>query len=241
MFRIIIKEKYEELGAEANSLMRELLQRKTDAVIGLATGSSPLGLYRAMIEDCQNKLTDYQKVVTFNLDEYIGLPVGHPESYRSFMDRNLFTGLNLKLENIHLPFAKNCDDEVACRAYDELIAHYSIDLQVLGIGSNGHIGFNEPKTSFSTLTHIVELTKRTRLDNQRFFDNLDEVPTHAITMGIATIMQAKKHVLLASSANKAQAIYDMINGPITDEVPASILQNHPDVVVILDKEAAGKL
>ena len=241
MFRIIIKEKYEELGAEANRLMRELLQNKADAVIGLATGSSPLGLYRAMIEDCQNKLTSYEKVVTFNLDEYIGLPAGHPESYRAFMERNLFSGLNLKPENIHLPFARDCADEEACLAYDELINHYKVDLQVLGIGSNGHIGFNEPKSSFSSLTHIVELTQRTRLDNQRFFDSLDEVPTHAITMGIATILQAKKHVLLANGANKAQAIYDMINGPITDEVPASILQNHPDVVVILDKEAAGKL
>jgi len=241
MFKIIIKEKYEDLGVEANLLIRDLLQKKEDAVIGLATGSSPLGLYKAMIDDCQNKLTSYQKVVTFNLDEYIGLPIEHPESYRSFMERNLFCGLDLDPDNIHLPFAKDAEDEEACLTYEELIRRYNIDLQVLGIGTNGHIGFNEPKTSFDSPTHIMELTKRTRLDNQRFFDSLDDVPTHAITMGIATIMKAKKHVLLANGVNKAQAIYDMINGPISDEVPASILQKHPDVVVILDKEAAGKL
>ena len=241
MFKIIIKEKSEELSVEANLLMRELLQKKEDAVIGLATGSSPLGLYQAMIEDCKLNLTDYKNVVTFNLDEYIGLPVGHPESYRSFMERNLFSGLNLKPENIHLPFAQNGEDVQACVNYDELIRNFNIDLQVLGIGSNGHIGFNEPPTSFASTTHIVELTKRTRLDNQRFFNSMDEVPTHAITMGIATIMQAKRHILMAFGANKAQAIYDMINGPVTEEVPASILQKHPDVVVFLDKEAAGKL
>jgi len=241
MFKTLVKNDYQELSETANSYIRQLLQEKPAAVIGLATGSSPLGLYGQMITDCENQVTSYQDVVTFNLDEYIGLPKEHPESYISFMYKNLFDHVDIKKENVHLPDAKDADDLAACDEYEELMSKYQVDIQVLGIGSNGHIGFNEPGTDFDSLTHIVELTKRTRLDNQRFFASLDEVPTHAITMGIATILKAKKIVLVANGANKAQAVFDMINGPATQDVPASVLQKHPDVVVILDKDAAGKL
>ena len=241
MFKIIIKENYEELSRAANELFRRLLTQNPEAVIGLATGSSPLGLYREMAADCKNGLTDYSFCTSFNLDEYIGLAPDHPESYRAFMFRNLFSLINIDPEKINIPQAIGSADLAACAAYEELLREKQIDLQLLGIGSNAHIGFNEPGSSFASRTHIVELAKRTRLDNQRFFASLDEVPTHAITMGIANILDAKTIVLLASGQNKVQAVYDMINGPVTEEVPASILQKHPDVVVILDEEAAAKL
>ena len=241
MIKVITKDSYDELSEAANLVVRELLTAKPQAVIGLATGSSPLGLYGQMIKDNQTQLTDYRQVVTFNLDEYIGLAKDHPESYRTFMERNLFSLINIKEENTHVPSAVDGDDQNACLAYENLMSEYNIDLQVLGVGSNAHIGFNEPGTPFESLTHIVELAQRTRLDNQRFFNSLAEVPTHAITMGIASILKAKKILLVASGSNKAQAIYDMINGPISPEVPASILRQHPDVVVVIDKEAAAKL
>jgi len=241
VFNIIIKEDYRQISEAANEIVRELLAKKQDAIFGLATGSTPLGLYSAMIADNEQNITDYQKVVTFNLDEYIGLPDKHPQSYKSFMEENLFSKINIKLGNTHLPLARDSQDLRACQDYEELLADYVIDIQVLGIGANGHIGFNEPGTAFDSFTHIVELAKRTRLDNQRFFSSLDEVPTHAITMGIATIMKAKKIILLASGENKAQAVFEMINGPIVEEMPASILQKHPNVIVLLDKAAASKL
>ncbi len=241
MFKIIVKSNYEEVSAEANKYVRELLIKKPNAVLGLATGSSPVGLYKCMITDNKDGITNFEDVVTFNLDEYIGIPQDHSQSYYTFMYENLFSQINIKDENVHLPHANNDTDTVACDKYEELMAKYEVDIQVLGIGSNAHIGFNEPGTKFNSTTHIVELTKRTRLDNQRFFDSLEEVPTHSITMGIASITRAKQIVMVAVGANKAQAVYDMINGTMNESVPASVLQQHQDVIVILDEEASSKL
>lgn len=241
MFRIVVKNSYEEVSKEANKYIRNLLVKKPNSVLGLATGSSPIGLYKQMIVDFKAKVTDYSQVVTFNLDEYIGLPNKHPESYISFMQRNLFSHINIQARSVHIPYAHSAEDNKAGLKYEELLSSQQVDIQVLGIGANGHIGFNEPGTPFNSITHITKLAKRTRLDNQRFFNSLEEVPTHAITMGIATIMKSKEIVLIACGSNKAQAVYDMINGPITEDTPASILQQHQNVIVILDEEANSKL
>ncbi|MDD6467562.1 MAG: glucosamine-6-phosphate deaminase [Erysipelotrichaceae bacterium] len=239
MFKIIKVKDYEEMSDKAFDVVKEVVDANPKCVLGLATGSSPVGLYQRMIKDHQENGTSYADVTTFNLDEYCGLPKSHPESYYSFMHRNLFSGLNIPEENIHIP-EDGEDKEAKCKEYDASMESYTVDLQVLGIGSNGHIGFNEPGTAFDTKTHIVTLKESTRQDNARFFDSIDKVPTHAITMGIDTIMHAKKIIIVASGANKADAIYAMIHGPKTTDVPASVLQDHPDVVVVVDAEA-GKL
>lgn len=239
MFKIIKVKDYEEMSDKAFDVVKEVVDANPKCVLGLATGSSPVGLYQRMIKDHQENGTSYADVTTFNLDEYCGLPKSHPESYYSFMHRNLFSGLNIPEENVHIP-EDGEDKEAKCKEYDASMESYTVDLQVLGIGSNGHIGFNEPGTAFDTKTHIVTLKESTRQDNARFFDSIDEVPTHAITMGIDTIMHAKKIIIVASGANKADAIYAMIHGPKTTDVPASVLQDHPDVVVVVDAEA-GKL
>ncbi|MDD3924904.1 MAG: glucosamine-6-phosphate deaminase [Erysipelotrichaceae bacterium] len=241
MFKIIVCENYEEMSKKAFSVIRDIVVENPKAVLGLATGSSPVGLYQLMIEDHQKNGTSYKDVTTFNLDEYLGIAKDHPQSYYTFMHENLFKGLDIKEENIHIPSGSGDVDQQAAN-YESLLADNMIDVQVLGIGRNGHIGFNEPGTPFDALTHIVKLKENTRKDNARFFDSLDEVPTHAITMGSGTIMQrAKKVLMIASGEAKQDAIYNMIKGPITTDLPASILQKHDDVVVILDKAAAAKL
>jgi len=241
MFKIIVRSNYELVSDEANKIMRQLLVSKPDAVLGLATGSSPLGLYKRMIADFENGITDYRKVTTFNLDEYIGLDINHHESYYSFMNRQLFSHINISPKRVHLPVGHSDDLQQECLAYDMAMKDYQMDLQILGLGTNGHIGFNEPMTPFDTETHVVNLSSQTRFDNSRFFESLDEVPKQAITMGIASILRAKKIVLIACGVSKANAIYEMINGTVTEQVPATILQRHPDVVVILDEDAASKL
>jgi len=239
--KIIIVKNYQELSDEANKVMRKVLMENERPVLGLATGSSPIGLYQAMVKDYLAKLTDYQKVVTFNLDEYVGISEDHPESYATFMQNNLFSKVNIKMENVHLPKGNNKDESLSIE-YEKDLAKYQVDIQLLGVGSNGHIGFNEPNTSFDSVTHVVELNESTRKDNARFFNNdISLVPTHARSMGLATIMKAKKILLIASSTNKAEAVNRMINGPITEECPASLLQKHPDVTVILDHDAASLL
>lgn len=241
MFNVIVVKDYQELSQKAFEVVKGVLKEKESPVLGLATGSSPLGLYQAMIDDHKKNQTDYSKVITFNLDEYVGLPREHQESYYMFMHHNLFDHLNIKEEHVHLPSGLG-DLEENSKAYEALMANYQIDLQLLGIGSNGHIGFNEPGTPFDSLTHVVTLKESTRKDNARFFEPLkEEVPTHAITMGIQSVLKAKKILLIASGKNKAQAIYNMLKGPVTPEHPASVLQNHPDVIVIVDKEAASLL
>lgn len=242
MFNVIIVKDYEALSDEAFNVMKEVVTSKEHPVLGLATGSSPIGLYQRMIKDHKDNGTSYKEVVTFNLDEYVGLKKNHSESYYTFMNTNLFSGLDINLNNVHIPVGDSDDLAKECEAYEQAMADFNVDIQLLGIGSNGHIGFNEPGTSFDSLTHIVTLKEKTRVDNARFFDPLgEEVPTEAITMGIATIMKAKKVLLVASGEGKADAIAGMINGPVTEDLPASVLQNHPDVTVIVDEAAASKL
>lgn len=239
--KVIIVKDYQKMSNEAYNFIEELLKEKKDAVLGLATGSSPIGLYKLMVKGYEDGVIDYSKVKTFNLDEYLDLPKEHKQSYYSFMHENLFKGINVLKENINIPKGDGIDHLQDCKMYEELLNKHIIDIQILGIGSNGHIGFNEPGTSFDTTTHLVKLKEKTRLDNQRFFESIDEVPTHAITMGIKSIMKSKKIILLATGKNKAEAIKNMIEGPVDENVPASILQKHDDVVVIIDEQAASLL
>lgn len=237
--KVIKVKNYEEVSKEAFNVMKEVVTNKKDAVLGLATGSSPIGLYDNMIQDHKENGTSYAACQSFNLDEYVGIDRNHEQSYWTFMRENLFHGIDLPEANVHVPYGSTKED---CAAYEKAMEHVAVDVQVLGIGGNGHIGFNEPGTPFSEETHIVELTKKTREDNARFFeDDMNKVPTHAITMGIATIMKAKKILLVASGANKADAVAAMVNGAVDEACPASVLQKHNDVVVIVDEAAAAKL
>lgn len=236
---VIIVKNYDEVSKEAFRVMKEVVTTKPNAVLGLATGSSPIGLYENMIQDHKENKTTYAQCQTFNLDEYVGIAQDHDQSYYTFMHENLFKGIDVKEENIHLPFGSTAQD---CEAYEKAMEKICVDVQVLGIGGNGHIGFNEPGTPFTEETHIVELTQKTREDNARFFeDDANKVPTHAITMGIATIMKSNKILLVASGASKADAVAAMVNGPISVDCPASVLQNHKDAVIIVDEAAASKL
>jgi glucosamine-6-phosphate deaminase len=241
MFTIIVKENTLEMASAAFEVVKEVLDKKPNAVLGLATGSSPIGLYKKMIED--HKLTgrSYKDVVTFNLDEYVHLDRNHSQSYYTFMKEHLFDFIDIDLKNVHIPNGNADDFDAEVKRYEEELSKFHVDVQVMGIGSNGHIGFNEPGTPFSATTHIEALKESTRNDNARFFASIDDVPTHAVTMGIASIMKAKKIVLLASTSYKAKAIAAMIHGPVTEKCPASVLQQHPDVVVIIDKAAASLL
>lgn len=237
--KVIVVKDYDAVSKEAFEVMKEVVTGKEDAVLGLATGSSPIGLYENMIQDHKENGTSYAKCQSFNLDEYVGIDRNHPESYWTFMHKNLFHGIDLPEDKVHVPYGNTKED---CEAYEKAMENVSVDIQVLGIGANGHIGFNEPGTPFTEETHIVELTEKTRSDNARFFDNdINQVPTHAITMGIATIMKAKKILLVATGENKADAVAAMVNGPVDPVCPASVLQNHADVVVIVDEAAAAKL
>ena len=237
--KVIKVKNYDEVSAEAFKVMKEVVANKPEAVLGLATGSSPIGLYENMIKDHKENGTSYAKCQSFNLDEYVGIERNHSQSYWTFMHENLFHGIDLPEDKIHVPYGNTKAD---CEGYEKAMENVSVDIQVLGIGGNGHIGFNEPGTPFTEETHIVDLTEKTRSDNARFFENdINKVPTQAITMGIATIMKAKKILLVASGANKADAVAAMVNGPVDPACPASVLQNHPDVVVIVDEEAAAKL
>lgn len=241
MFNIIIADNYDEVSREAFKIMKETVS-KENPVLGLATGSSPIGLYKKMIADHKSSGTSYKNVLTWNLDEYIGIPRTHEQSYWTFMHENLFNGLDIPEENIHVPVGDAEDEELECKKYEESMKGHTIDLQILGIGADGHIGFNEPGTPFDSLTHLMDLTEQTRKDNARFFDNdIDKVPTKSITMGLGTIMRAKKIVVIATGENKAEAVYGMIKGPVSTDCPASILQKHDDVTIILDKAAAAKL
>ncbi len=241
MIKVIVVKNYDELSKEAFKVMKEVVTTNESPVLGLATGSTPCGLYKEMIKDHKEKGTSYKNVTTFNLDEYIGLPQQHEQTYYTFMHENLFNEIDIAEENIHLPVGDSADSSVECEKYEEAMKNHQVDIQLLGVGSNGHIGFNEPGTAFESTTHIIDLKEKTREDNARFFDSIDEVPTQAITMGISTILRAKKILLIATGANKADAVYDMLKGEVSINCPASALRNHDDVVVILDEEAASKL
>ena len=222
----------------AARLIARLLKEKPDAVLGLATGSTPLRLYRSLIA----MQLDWRRVRTFNLDEYLGLAPEHPQSYHHFMWENLFRHINIRPENVQIPDGLATDVPGFCADYEARIrAVGGIDLQVLGIGSDGHIGFNEPTSSLASRTRIKTLTQRTREDNARFFASAEEVPTHVITMGIGTIMEARTNLLLAFGDQKAQAIAEAVEGAVSAMNPASALQFHRDTRLLLDEAAAGGL
>lgn len=239
--KVIVCKNTEELANEALKVMLDVIKSKENPVIGLATGSSPIGLYNAMIRDHKENGTSYKNVKSVNLDEYVGLGIESDQSYVYFMNDNLFKGIDIDKNNTNLPNGKADDMNAECDRYTALLDSMPQDIQLLGIGGNGHIGFNEPGTPFNSTTHIVELQERTRIDNARFFSSLDEVPTHAITMGIKNIMNAKKILVVANGKSKADAVYSMVKGEITESCPASVLQNHNDVTVIVDEDAASKL
>ena len=241
--KIIRAKDYDQMSRKAANIISAQVIMKPDCVLGLATGSSPLGIYRQLIDWYNKGDVDFSECYSVNLDEYVGLDITSDQSYVYFMHHNFFDSINIRADHTFIPNGKNTDIAAECERYDKQIASLGgIDLQLLGIGRNGHIGFNEPGTPFTEETHIVELTEKTRSDNARFFDNdINQVPTHAITMGIATIMKAKKILLVASGANKADAVAAMVNGPVDPACPASVLQNHEDVVVVVDEAAAAKL
>lgn len=235
---IIIQPTAEEATSVAARIIARLLREKPDAVLGLATGSTPLQLYRELIA---MKL-DWRKVTTFNLDEYVGLESTHQQSYHSFMWKNLFQHVNIPQKNIHIPDGMSRDIPGFCANYEMKIrAKGGVDLQVLGIGTDGHVGFNEPTSSLASRTRIKTLTRQTRRDNARFFGSADKVPHHVITMGLGTIMEARQCVLLAFGVKKARALAATVEGPLAAINPASILQLHPNVKVCLDEPAAAKL
>jgi len=235
---IIIQPTPEAASVVAARIVARLLREKPNAVLGLATGSTPLLLYRELI---RGKL-DFRRVTTFNLDEYVGLPPDHPQSYHQFMWENFFRHINIPKNQVHIPDGMAADIPAFCRHYEEQIAAAGgIDLQVLGIGRDGHIGFNEPSSSLASRTRIKTLTPRTRQDNARFFQRADDVPHHCLTMGIGTIMEARQVLLLAFGKTKARAIAEAVEGPITSMNPASILQMHPVAKVCLDEAAASEL
>ncbi|MGX7200101.1 glucosamine-6-phosphate deaminase [Enterococcus nangangensis] len=204
-------------------------------VLGLATGSTPITLYREMIASDR----DFSTMTSVNLDEYVGLDGTNPQSYRYFMNENLFNQKPFK--ESFVPNGKASDLAAECARYDEVIANHPIDVQILGIGRNGHIGFNEPGTPFASKTHEVQLTASTIEANKRFFDSVEDVPTKAVSMGIASIMSSKNIILMAYGKDKAEAILGTVSGPVTEDVPASVLQNHPHVTIIVDDAAASLL
>ena len=239
---VIIQSSSQEASALGARLVARLVRRKPSAVLGLATGSTPLPLYRDLIRLHREEKLDFGAVTSFNLDEYLGLPPAHPASYHHFMRENLFRHLNIPEENTHIPDGLTTDVPAFCQAYEEAIRMAGgLDLQILGIGGDGHIGFNEPGSSLVSRTRIKSLTPRTRQDNARYFSTEDEIPRHVITMGVGTIMESQEIVLLAFGEGKAEAVAAAVEGPIPASVPASILQLHERATLLLDEAAAGDL
>lgn len=238
---VITVSDYNELSATAGRIITELVRSKPACTLGLATGGTPLGTYQYLVARYRAGEISLKDVQTFNLDEYCELPRSHSQSYYRFMQENLFRHVDLQPENVHIPCTEDCDPQRQCDDYNTLLNDATVDLQLLGIGSNGHIGFCEPGTPFERETFLTTLSEETRLDNQRFFNSLDEVPHSAITMGIANILRARSILLIASGKGKARCIADMVNGPVTEQVPASALQLHGNVTVIVDEEAASLL
>ena len=239
---VIIKKNYEEMSSEAAKLIADRLRKKPNLVLGFATGSTPLGLYKELIRMYKEEGLDFSKVTSFNLDEYVGLPPSHNQSYHYFMYENLFNHININPRYIHVPHGMAKDVNVFCDWYESRIKECGgIDIQILGVGGNGHIAFNEPGSSLGSRVRIKTLTEKTRKDNARFFETMDEVPKFAITMGVGTVMDSKELLLLANGDSKADAIKAAVEGPITAMCPASIVQLHRNVYVVVDKKAAAKL
>lgn len=230
------------VGAAAAQAIAHQVRTKPHSVLGLATGSSPLPLYAELVRRHREELLDFSAVTSFNLDEYVGLTPDHPQSYRHFMQRHLFDHINIPHANTHVPDGMTEEVLSSCEAYEAAIAKAGgIDVQVLGLGANGHIGFNEPTSSLRSRTRFATITEQTRRDNARFFDSIDEVPRHCITMGIATILESRLCLLIATGAGKADAVAAMVEGPLSAFCPASALQLHPTAKVFVDEAAASKL
>ena len=239
--KIIVTKDQKELAVEAWQVMRSVLLQKEDAVLGLATGSTPIGLYDEMAADHEENGTSYRRVRAVNLDEYVGLSPQNDQSYRYFMKKHLFDRIDIDPANTFIEDGLAKDEEAECRRYDEVLRRLPRDIQLLGIGANGHVAFNEPGTPFDLTTHVVTLTQNTIQMNARFFAAESDVPRRAFTMGPKSIMDAKKILLLAVGENKAQAVAAAVHGPVTPDLPASILQLHPDCTLIADEAAASLL
>jgi len=240
--RVIIAKDYDGISRTAASIIAKEIRAKPRAVLGLATGSTPLGTYKELIRMHKEESLDFSGVRTFNLDEYFGLPPEHPQSYHTFMSENFFDYVNVKAENVSIPDGTVTDVESFCAGYEESIRKAGgIDLQLLGIGRDGHIGFNEPGSSLGSRTRLKTLAEETVRDNARFFGGEEKVPRLALTMGIGTILEARKLVMLASGAEKAGAVKNAIEGPLSSQVTASALQLHPQVAVVIDEKAARLL
>ena len=239
--KVIITEDYDTMSARALEIMLDVVKNKPNAVLGLATGTTPLGLYKLMIDDHRRNGTDYGKIKTVNLDEYKGLDGANEMSYARFMRENLFDGLGIAPENTYIENGTASDSDAECARYNGILDALRIDIQLLGLGSNGHIAFNEPGTPFGIETHEVKLAESTVKDNARLFDDPADVPTRAFTMGIKNIMHAERILVLASGANKAKAVFGAVHGSVTEDLPASVLQLHPNCTLIADKAAAELL
>ena len=239
---VIVQKTPEEMSRAAAREVANVLNAKPNAVLGMATGSTPLGLYQELVRLHQRGELDFSHVTTFNLDEYVGLPITHPQSYHQFMHENFFRHINIPAQNIHIPSGTTTNYPAFCAWYERRIRDAGgIDLQILGIGSDGHIAFNEPGSSLSSRTRLKTLARQTIDDNARFFEGRDDVPVYAITMGVGTILEARECILLATGAKKADAIAAAVEGPVTSMITASALQMHPSTRVYVDEPAASKL
>lgn len=239
---IYVEKDYEGMSLRAAQMISIEIKRKKNSVLGLASGNTPLGLYKYWIRMVKAGNLSFRGVTSFNLDEYLGLAPDHPQSYRTFMQEHLFDHIDIEAEHTHVPRGDAKDMAAHCLEYEEMIEQAGgIDIQILGIGQNGHIGFNEPGAPFGKTTHLVELTESTRTVNSRYFAPDEEVPTHAITMGLKSIMNAKQIILLAAGQNKSEAVYQAVMDEVNIDLPASVLQLHPNCVFILDEEAASRL
>lgn len=236
--RVIVCDTYDELSAAGAKLIESQIMLKPNSVLGLATGSTPIGLYKKLVELNKNGEVDFSKVVTFNLDEYYPISPNNNQSYYYFMNEHLFNHINIDKNNTHIPNGETKTPDEECKNYEKLIEKAGgIDLQLLGIGQNGHIGFNEPDDNLNTSTHVTELTESTINANSRFFNDIAEVPTKALTMGISTILKSKKIILLASGKSKHNVVKELLTDDINTNIPATMLKVHRDVVLICDKEA----
>jgi glucosamine-6-phosphate deaminase len=236
---IYVKDSYEDMSLKAARMLAAQVTLKSDSVLGLATGSTPEGMYKELVRMYENDEVDFSEVTTFNLDEYYQLPVENEQSYAYYMNKHLFSHININRDHVHIPNGISADIQKVCEDYDRGISDcHNMDIQILGIGNNGHIGFNEPDVHFEAGTHLVELDEDTIRANARFFDSADDVPRKAISMGIRNIMHSKKIVLMANGTKKAHILKEMLFGAVTPNVPASVLQLHNDVTIICDITAA---
>ncbi|QUW21469.1 glucosamine-6-phosphate deaminase [Sporosarcina sp. Marseille-Q4063] len=238
--KVIVRDNYDEVSKEASRLVEEKIRENDELVLGLATGATPLGLYENLIDSYKTRGISYENVKTINLDEYLGLDKNHPASYHAFMFETFFKHIDIELNNTYIPDGVPASAEEECLRYEAVIDHVGpVDLQILGIGTNGHIGFNEPGTDPNSLTHVVELNASTIENNAHFFQSIDEVPTHAITIGIQSILKSDQVILLASGKSKAKAVKTLLESErnVNPDFPASYLWTHDDVTIIVDKDA----